>query len=216
MCFVWATLISFLFTTQDSMVGKSISEVNFDCFSDDINKDEVERLQQRVTDVESENNCQRLMITKLEDELIIIRKCESRTVSKTVGINTSMITDEWIYFACDQKQDRNLKADKLKVLRHKIKLIENSFDKNKEAVADKPNITHDPAMIEDELKSEIDVLNKLVKLVSTTKMNLEKTIKENAELKSANEAVKAKLLGMTRYSPSVMQIFYCLLITIVI
>lgn len=62
------------------MNGKSMSEVNFDCY-DDINKDEMERLQQTITEIESENSCNRLMITKLEDELIMIRKCESRNVS---------------------------------------------------------------------------------------------------------------------------------------
>lgn len=62
------------------MVGKSMPDVNFDCY-DDINKDEIERLQQTITDIESENSCNRLMITKLEDELIMIRKCESRNVS---------------------------------------------------------------------------------------------------------------------------------------
>jgi hypothetical protein len=62
------------------MGGKSMSDVNFDCY-DDINKDEMERLQQTINDIESENSCNRLMITKLEDELIMIRKCESRNVS---------------------------------------------------------------------------------------------------------------------------------------
>lgn len=66
--------------------GKSMSEVNFDCY-DDINKDELERLQQTINDVESENNCHRLMITKLEDELILIRKCELRTVSQGYSFN---------------------------------------------------------------------------------------------------------------------------------
>lgn len=62
------------------MGTKSMSEVNFDCYYD-INKDEMERLQQTISEVESENNCNRLMITKLEDELLVIRKCESRNVS---------------------------------------------------------------------------------------------------------------------------------------
>ena len=57
-----------------------MSDVNFDCY-DDINKDEMERLQHAITEIESENSCNRLMITKLEDELIMIRKCESRNVS---------------------------------------------------------------------------------------------------------------------------------------
>lgn len=57
-----------------------MSEVNFDCF-DDANKDEFERLQQNMSEIESENNCNRLLITKLEDELVMLRKCESRNVS---------------------------------------------------------------------------------------------------------------------------------------
>lgn len=57
-----------------------MSEVNFDCF-DDANKDEIERLQQSLSEMESENNCKTLLITKLEDELVMLRKCESRNVS---------------------------------------------------------------------------------------------------------------------------------------
>ncbi len=58
-----------------------MSEVNFDCF-DDANKDEIERLQRTMGEIESENNCNRLLITKLEDELVMLRKCESRNVSE--------------------------------------------------------------------------------------------------------------------------------------
>lgn len=57
-----------------------MSEVNFDCF-DDANKYEIERLQQSLSEMESENNCKSLLITKLEDELVMLRKCESRNVS---------------------------------------------------------------------------------------------------------------------------------------
>lgn len=57
-----------------------MSEVNFDCF-DDVNKDEIERLHLSMSEIESENNCNRLLITKLEDELVMLRKCESRNVS---------------------------------------------------------------------------------------------------------------------------------------
>ncbi|XP_070495375.1 putative leucine-rich repeat-containing protein DDB_G0290503 isoform X5 [Chironomus tepperi] len=158
---------------QDSMVGKSMSEVNFDCF-DDINKDEMERLQQTMTEIESENSCNRLLITKLEDELIMIRKCESRN-----------------------KHDRNLKTDKLNVLKHKIKKIEGSvFEKSSESPKEAELKLHhsDLAIIEDELKPEFDVLNKLVKLVNSTKTNVDKLIKENVELKSTIDGLKAKLL----------------------
>jgi hypothetical protein len=58
-----------------------MSEVNFDCY-DDANKEEIERLHQNVYEIESENSCNRLLITKLEDELVMIRKCEARNVSE--------------------------------------------------------------------------------------------------------------------------------------
>lgn len=34
-----------------------------------------------MNEIESENKCNRLLITKLEDELILLRKCEARNVS---------------------------------------------------------------------------------------------------------------------------------------
>ncbi|KAL7044151.1 hypothetical protein ACKWTF_001803 [Chironomus riparius] len=159
---------------QDSMVGKSMSDVNFDCY-DDINKDELERLQHTMTEIESENSCNRLMITKLEDELIMLRKCESRN-----------------------KHDRNLKTDKLNVLKHKIQKIEGSLleKSNNESPKETELKLHhsDLAIIEDELKPEFDVLNKLVKLVKSTKTNVDKLSKENAELKSTIDGLKVKLL----------------------
>lgn len=83
----------------------------------------------------------------------------------------------------------------MKALKHKIKTTENSvLEKNKNDV-EKPKLHHDLLMIEDELKPEFDVLNKLVKLVTTSKTNLEKMATENAELKSSNDVLKAKLLG---------------------
>lgn len=60
-----------------------MSEVNFDCF-EDANKYEIERLHHSMSEIESENNCNRLLITKLEDELVMLRKCESRNVSLLV------------------------------------------------------------------------------------------------------------------------------------
>ena len=83
------------------------------------------------------------------------------------------------------------------MLKYKIKTVENAVLEKSKADVEKPTLCHDPAMIEDELKPEIDVLNKLVKLLSTTKMNLEKMSKENAELKTSNGTLKTKLLGVT-------------------
>lgn len=46
------------------------------------NKDEIERLHQMINEMESENGCNRLLITRLEDELLTCRKGESRAVSR--------------------------------------------------------------------------------------------------------------------------------------
>lgn len=62
-------------------MDKSSSEVNFTLCFDDVSKDEIERLHQMIGEMESENGCNRLLITKLEDELLMYRKSESRTVS---------------------------------------------------------------------------------------------------------------------------------------
>jgi lipopolysaccharide biosynthesis glycosyltransferase len=60
-----------------------MSDVNF-AYYDDANKDEIERLHQTISEIESENSCNRLLITKLEDELVLLRKCESRNVSNLI------------------------------------------------------------------------------------------------------------------------------------
>jgi len=81
---------------------------------------------------------------------------------------------------------------------HKIRKIEGSLlEKSSEASKQTELKLHhsDLAIIEDELKPEFDVLNKLVKLVNSTKTNVEKISKENAELKSTIDGLKVKLLG---------------------
>lgn len=60
---------------------KSSSEVNFTLFFDEANKDEIERLQHVINEMESEDGCKRLLIRKLEDELLAVQKSESRAVS---------------------------------------------------------------------------------------------------------------------------------------
>jgi hypothetical protein len=62
-------------------MGKSLSEVNFTLCFDDANRDEIERLHHMINEMESENGCNRLLITKLEDELLMLRKSETRAVS---------------------------------------------------------------------------------------------------------------------------------------
>lgn len=94
-----------------------------------------------------------------------------------------------------------MKTDKLNVLQHKIKkvgglVLEKSSESPKEPEL---KLHHsDLAIIEDELKSEFDVLNKLVKLVNSTKSNVDKMSKENAELKSTIDGLKVKLLGKAK------------------
>lgn len=60
---------------------KSSSEGNFTLFFDEANKDEIERLQHVINEMESENGCKRLLITKLEEDLHAVQKSESRAVS---------------------------------------------------------------------------------------------------------------------------------------
>lgn len=62
-------------------MGQSSSEVNFTLCFDEANKDEIERLQHVINEMESENGCKGLLITKLEDELLAVQKSESRAVS---------------------------------------------------------------------------------------------------------------------------------------
>ena len=66
-------------------MGKSSDEMNFALCFDDANKDEIERLQHMINEIESENGCYRLLITKLEDELLMIRKSETRAVSHSLS-----------------------------------------------------------------------------------------------------------------------------------
>ncbi|KAG5676689.1 hypothetical protein PVAND_006505 [Polypedilum vanderplanki] len=78
----------------------------------------------------------------------MIRKCEARN-----------------------KQDRNLKTDKLNVLKHKIHVVATKLlgkNSNSGNVKELKLHNNDLALIEDELKPEIDVLNSVVKLVNTT------------------------------------------------
>lgn len=76
----YKSISSLLETPQES---KASSEVNFQlcCFDDANNRDELERLNHMIVEMESENGCNRLLITRLEDELLAIRKSEMRTVS---------------------------------------------------------------------------------------------------------------------------------------
>lgn len=109
----------------------------------------------------------------------------------------SSLTGAYFLFSYfTQKQDRNLKTDKLNVLRHKVIAVGNKLlEKNDEKISS-PKLRYcDLALIEDELKPECDVLNSLLKTVSSTKTNLEKMSKENTEMKCTMEILKSQLLG---------------------
>lgn len=103
-----------------------------------------------------------------------------------------------------------MKTDKLNVLQHKIRKVGSSvLEKSSESPKEPELKLHhtDLAIIEDELKSEFDVLNKLVKLVNSTKSNVEKMSKENAELKSTIDELKIKLLGKAKEATSLYNIY---------
>lgn len=108
-------------------------------------------------------------------------------------------SDNFIFNFCSQKQDRNLKTDKLNVLSYKIKSAASKvLEKSTEEIT-KPKLHHsDLAIIEDELKSECDVLNSLIKLVAKTKSNLEKISIENRELRSTIDSLKSEMTGKWR------------------
>lgn len=66
-------------TWQES---KPSSEVNFQlyCYDDANQRDEIERLHHMIVEMESDIGCNRLLLTKLEDELLSTRRREIRTV----------------------------------------------------------------------------------------------------------------------------------------
>ncbi|CRL00697.1 CLUMA_CG013956, isoform C [Clunio marinus] len=155
---------------------KSFSEINFShCFEkgfDENNKYEIERLHHQMSEMESENGCNRLLITKLEDELLALRRSETRI-----------------------KNDRDVKADKLKVLRHRVRTISGKvLDVNNDEGLQKLQMHHsDIAVLEEELKPELDLLKNLVKMISTTKENLDKLTNENSTLLSTITNLKNNL-----------------------
>lgn len=84
----------------------------------------------------------------------------------------------------------------MNVLRNKIKTVGSKLlGKGSEEIPDLKLHHNDIAMIEDDLKPEYDVLNNLIKLVNSTKVNLEKIFIENVEMKSTIETLKSQLLG---------------------
>lgn len=71
----------FSFISQSSITVKVNSDDKFTLrFGGDTRKYEMDRLHQTIKDLQSENGCSRLLIMKLEDELLMTRKTESRTV----------------------------------------------------------------------------------------------------------------------------------------
>jgi hypothetical protein len=88
----WPQEVLSCLSPQESNVGKSSDEVNFALCYDDAGKDEIERLQHTISEIESENGCYRLLITRLEDELLMIRKSETRAVSHSLTIVLQLLT----------------------------------------------------------------------------------------------------------------------------
>ena len=174
-------------------MGKSCSEVNFTLCFDDANKDEIERLHHVINEMESENGCNRLLITKLEDELLMIQKSESRAVSHIIGYSNATFTWRLSY----QKQDRDLKFDKLKVLRYKVKSIASKLQETPtHEEIEKPRMHHNElAVLEDELKLEYDVLNNLVKVVDSSRKSLAKLTEENQTLVASIKELKSDING---------------------
>ena len=78
-------------------MGKSASETNFRLCFDDANRDEIERLHHMINEMESENGCNRLLITKLEDELMMIRKSETRAVSHRLQRRIFIILTDTVF-----------------------------------------------------------------------------------------------------------------------
>lgn len=84
----WFTTNQCLFYFADEILtstwqeSKPSSEVNFQlyCYDDANQRDEIERLHHMIVEMESENGCNRLLLTKLEDELLSTRRREIRTV----------------------------------------------------------------------------------------------------------------------------------------
>lgn len=180
------------FREQESSMGKSCSEVNFTLCFDDANKDEIERLHHVISEMESENSCNRLLITKLEDELLAMQKSESRAVNYLTLLNETSIDAHCLL----QKHDRDFKSDKLKVLRYKVKSVGSKLLPGFVDVVEKPRMHHsDLAVMEEELKSEYDILNNLVKVANTSKLNMEKLTEDNINLMASMERLKVDLNG---------------------
>lgn len=172
-------------------MGKSSEDVNFTLCYDDTNKDEIERLHHMISEMESENGCNRLLITRLEDELLMIRKSETRAVSRHYDEQFPFVD-----ICVIQEQDRDLKSDKLRVLRYKVKTIGSKALEKTCEDAEKPKLHHNEiAVLEDDLKTELDILNSLAKAVSKTKETLSQKISENREMLEAIEKLKTDLSG---------------------
>lgn len=87
------TFLTICNQTSTQQESKPSSEVNFQlcCYDDASNRDELERLHHTIAEVESENGCNRLLITKLEDELLAMRRRELRTVSDTILMKSAQV-----------------------------------------------------------------------------------------------------------------------------
>lgn len=148
-----------------------------------------------IVEMESENGCNRLLLTKLEDELLSTRRREIRTVS----LIRQLTYDQFITFLLlfiIQKHDRDLKADKMKVLRHKVKTVCNQLmDKSNDDIKAPILNLNDLATIEDDLKPEYELFNNLTKSIDTVKKHSKQINDENSELVKTMEKLKIDLSG---------------------
>lgn len=95
-----------------------------------------------------------------------------------------------------QKHDRDLKADKLQVLRHKVKTVYNRIlDKSNDDVNAPKLKLNDLAMIEDELRPEFDTFNSLIKSFEIIRENSLKLKEEKNGLVKITEKLKIDLNG---------------------
>lgn len=84
----------------------------------------------------------------------------------------------------------------MRLLRYKVKTIGSKALEKASDDVEKPKLHHNEvAVLEDELKPELDILNALAKLISNKKGNLEKMSEANQNLFKSMEKLKTDLSG---------------------
>lgn len=98
-----------------------------------------------------------------------------------------------------QKHDRDLKSDKLRILRYKVKTAcSKMLDKSTDDFHAPILNLNDLATIEDDLKPEYDLINSLIKSFGTIKKHSVEMDDENRELVKTMEKLKIDLSGELR------------------